>query len=130
MASQLMMDLGFPPTARNSDPPTSHIAAANINAKSTRCSILFHIMEAGTFGLATFEMALKMVKPRDYISPHMRILEELGLVERAPFTRKNPMTKNMVESEVWIVTNKYLNSSIPKVAAPPPLCCPTCRKPI
>lgn len=125
-----LLDLIDPPTARNTDPGTSHSAASLIQTGSIRQEILAVLMSSQSFGLATFEIAERIGVPRDYVSPHMKPLEKMGLVQRLKgFERVNPKTKNKVKSEVWIVTSKYLNSDIPKEIKRRAPVCPHCKRP-
>lgn len=92
---------------RANDPKTSKDAAKNIKADSIRRSILFILEKSGSEGLASFELALELSLPRDYVSPHLKPLERLGFTKKSGKTRLNPITSNNTECEVWIVTDKY-----------------------
>lgn len=101
-----------PQTARKTDPETSKQAAKKIDANSIRhriLSVLAHYPQ----GLATFELAIQMATPRDYISPHLKPLERGGWVRKTGETKVNPRSKqNKVESEIWQVTEKFLGGTL------------------
>jgi predicted transcriptional regulator len=82
------------------DPKTSKEAASKANFKGVRLAILQILVDSQ--GLATFEIARKIGKPRDSISPNMKPLERMNLVFRSGITRINPSTHS--KSEVWKIT--------------------------
>jgi post-segregation antitoxin (ccd killing protein) len=83
--------------ARRTDPYTSR-KAARIKKGGVRARILKELIAANN-GLATWEIALLISKPRDSVSPNMVKLKELGLVHRSSQVRINPATNQ--ETEVW-----------------------------
>lgn len=97
---QLPLDF-YPSKARAKDPQTSHKAARNVREGTIRALILSVLRQRD---LATFQIAGILDKDRDAISPHMKPLEQMGMVRRSGQTVKNPRTEQ--ECEVWqIVLN-------------------------
>ena len=91
-----------PVKVRRSDPATSKAAAAKLNNAGMRAKILSLLKEHGG-ELATFQIAQKLGKGRDVISPHMRPLERLG------FIVENGVVLNAetnCESTAWCWTGK------------------------
>jgi DNA-binding transcriptional ArsR family regulator len=116
------------PAARRGGPSTSRKAAAQVRRGSVRSAILKTLESASLgglkphhcLGMATFEIAEQMGVPRDYISPHMQPLKELGYVYKTGAEVENPATRNKVKSEVWKATERGLQRArqLPAIGQP------------
>lgn len=97
--------LASPPTARKTDPQTSHDAAAraSVTADNNRGIALFALLDAGSKGLTDFELADKTGKAQTSIGVRRKELVTLGLVERAPVhPRPSPSGSPSI---VWRITD-------------------------
>lgn len=74
------------PMARNTDPETSHQAAAQVRVTGgmDRGRALLALADAGPRGLNDFELASRTGKAQTSIGKRRKELQTLGLVERAP----------------------------------------------
>lgn len=74
------------PTARATDPETSHTAAlrAKVTADNARGRALIELALAASVGLTDFELAARTGKAQTSIGVRRKELVTLGLVERAP----------------------------------------------
>lgn len=91
------MSLNFdPPKARLTDPKTSIDAAKSINARSVRGLILEILRDYEQ--LASYQIANLMRTDRDSVSPHLKPLERLGLIERTGQTVVSPKGR---QCETW-----------------------------
>lgn len=100
----MALELDFTPTARHTDPETSHDAAAvaGVNAGTNRALALLALADAGVNGLTDFELADRVGVKQTSIGVRRKELVTAGLVERAPlFPRKNADGSPCI---VWRVT--------------------------
>lgn len=99
MSDQL--DLFNDGRVRNSDPPTSHNAAALIDAPKLQGQCLAAVKASRHYGLTTHEIADQTGIEWQSVTPRMVQLEEKGLVrrwgERKPPGRRVPCI-------VWVAT--------------------------
>lgn len=97
------------PKVRHEAPVTSKKAVQNLKYDSFRALILFELSKFSD-GLTTVEIGDLMGYPRDYISPHIKALQMLGMLTRDGSTRKNLKTARKTECEICKVSDKYLTS--------------------
>ena len=94
----------LPPTARTSDPGTSHKAAtrAAIKAESNKALLLIAHAEAGSRGLTGDEIETATGKPYQSIGPRRPALEEAGLVRKAIGDNGRLVERN--DKQVYVIT--------------------------
>ena len=80
------------PTARQTDPATSHVAAeyAAVNAGTCRARALEALRAAGERGLTDFELAAKTHLQQTSVGVRRKELVRAGLVEHSGVTRPAP----------------------------------------
>lgn len=91
------------PTARATDPRTSHEAAASVRprAGSSRARALVALAAAGTSGLTDFELADRTGVPQTSIGVRRKELTRAGLVEPTELRRPSP---SGTPALVWVIT--------------------------
>jgi predicted transcriptional regulator len=91
--------------ARNTDPDTSHIAAANVNINHREAEVLRCIKISGFMGATRDEIALMagMETTKDTISPRMVPLLKKGLIKRYRKGRKYFKRRGVTTGNVQIV---------------------------
>lgn len=94
---QLQFNFDLPPTARKTDPATSHAAAARIKTGSRRHEVLGVFKTYGQTGATSLTVANILNRQRDSISPHIKPLILLGYLERTGLTEENTQTGNQCE---------------------------------
>lgn len=102
-----------PPSARKSDPITSHEAAKKIKPKSRRSTILRTMLDSGRYGDTSFDIADDLGIDRDSVSPHMKPLLRLNLVYRSG-TRKNHKTGNDCDTYFLTPAGRNLANMVPR----------------
>lgn len=90
------------PTARVSDPQTSHLAAevAGRSADTVRARCLIALQQAGDLGLTDFELADRVCRQQTSAGKRRGELVKAGLVEFAGITRPAP---SGTAARVWRV---------------------------
>lgn len=91
------------PTARATDPQTSHEAAASVRprAGSSRALALVALAAAGSHGLSDFELAARTGVPQTSIGVRRKELQRVGLVETTDRRRPSPSGTPAI---VWTIT--------------------------
>lgn len=91
------------PTARATDPTTSHDAAAAVRprAGSSRARALVALAAAGTAGLTDFELAERTGVPQTSIGVRRKELQRVGCVEPTDRRRLSPSGTPAI---VWTIT--------------------------
>jgi len=82
--------------ARNSDPNTSHRAAARVDSTRLQKLVLATLLKVGVRGATTKEIAVMTGNIRDTISPRMVDLEAKGCIARTHDRREGCI--------VWVET--------------------------
>ena len=93
--------------ARNTDPLTSHAAAASISVADMEFAVLRVIARSGSNGRTWKEQEQNCNLPRQTISPRWRPLCKKGLIEKRYDTQGNVLTRSGWSSRqqtVWFVT--------------------------
>lgn len=90
----------FGPGARNTDPDTSHIAAARLRAHDRRQALLVHAKHPD--GLTDFELGVLMHRQQTSAGKRRGELRDLGLIVDAEHRRLAPSGSPAI---VWRITD-------------------------
>jgi predicted transcriptional regulator len=94
------------PGARNTDPSTSHLAAAEhraLRGKDRRDVLRLHALNPA--GLTDFELASRMGRQQTSVGKRRGELRDLGLIEDSNLRRRAPSQSQAI---VWKITPRGL----------------------
>ena len=91
----------FDAYARNSDPETSHAAAASMapHLPALEVTMLELLRRAGSYGLTSYEMAAGYGLERVTVSPRFKPMERKGVIRDSGHRRQGPSGRMSI---VWI----------------------------
>lgn len=106
--------------ARQTDPTSSHEAALGVNNSHIRSMIVSTLNCSFPQGATSNEIARKIGKPRDHVSPHMSRLMILGYVVKSGFKTDSATGKKAIS---WKAIKQ-----VDFVPSSQPAKCPYCGK--